>query len=67
MMLRLAELVIFLSLVVWTVVFPLATLLALGLTLPLLLLIGTRIIERRPARWRTLRTLGSRLAGWVAA
>ena len=66
-MLRLAELVIFLFLVVWTVVFPLATLLALVLTLPLLLLIGTRIIKRRPARWRASRTLGSRLAGWVAA
>ena len=39
-LLRLAELLVFALLVVWTVIFPLATLLSLLLTLPLSLLIA---------------------------
>ncbi len=44
LLVRLAELMVFLFLVAWTVVFPLATLLSLVITLAFLMLIGTRMI-----------------------
>lgn len=46
-LLRLAELALVLFLVVWTVVFPLATLLSLFITVPLFLLVAPRALRRR--------------------
>jgi hypothetical protein len=53
-LLRAAELLVVLMLIVWTVVFPLATLISLLVTLPII-----AIVTARPARLR-LRTASSR-------
>jgi hypothetical protein len=56
MLLRLAEHLVFLFLIAWTVVFPLATLLSLVLTLPLWLLVGLHLTGRQRARLPAART-----------
>lgn len=50
LLLWLAELLVGLLLVAWTVLFPLATLLSLGLTLPLLGLLAWRAAPLRARR-----------------
>lgn len=47
-LLRIAELALVLFLVAWTVVFPVATLLSLLITLPLVLIISARAARVRP-------------------
>lgn len=47
LLVRLAELIVFLFLVAWTVVFPLATLVSLVVMLALLSLVGARMTARR--------------------
>lgn len=56
MLLRLAALLVFFFFVMWTMVFPLATLVSLAVTLPLFLLIGTRLTGRRVGPMRRSRT-----------
>lgn len=52
LVLRIAELLVCLLLVAWTVVFPLATLLSLALSLPLFLLFGQRLMPAAAERAR---------------
>ena len=50
--LRSVELLLCLFLVAWTVVFPLATLLSLMITLPLALIVAPRLVPARSAGHR---------------